>query len=248
VSSTPRTKEDIIKRVLRRLGAPTLKIELTKDQTADAYNDAVMWYVGRKGMKKTLTVQVIAGQQDYGNFPKDVDDVVGVTPPRSGAWDLSPWEAEAAFLGMRGFPVGEGNPLSSGASPSYSALVQNAQYGEQARKVLGRNFSWDWDQEHRVVRIYPKPSDGGQMIISYLSNELDLGTLSVRMVNLVLRRTVAEAKEVLGRVRSKYPEWMMAGGERAMDGDTLLMESQTEKDELDEEIDNLSYPIPFLLQ
>lgn len=248
MSSTPRTKEDIIKQVLRKLGSPPLRVELTKDQLADSYDDAARWFISRKGMRRTLMVPVPAGQQDFTGFPIDVDEIVEVIPPRSSFWDQIVWDEGAAFLGLDGFPVREGSPLRLDRYDyDLSGIVQCVQYNEQGQRILSGDFTWDWFPDQNMLRIYPKPVESGSMMVVYVSNDIDLKQLPVRMVDIVMRMTLAEAKERLGRIRSKFPEWPMASGERALDGDTLLAESATEKDALNLEIDGLSYPIPFMV-
>jgi len=247
ISASPKSQQEIVEWVKRKLGHPRLKVELTDDQLNDAFNEAVQWFIGRLGLKKTIMINVVAGQSDYPDFPEDVDDIVSVTPPRMTGWDLAPWEQESAFLGFSGFPVAGNSPLGGGVGGGggYSALVQGIQYSEQAKRVMSGDFDWEWYPETRTLRIYPKPPESGQMMVSYMMNTIDLKMMNVRMVSLVRKMALAESKHTLGRMRSKYSEWAMAGGEKSMDGDTLLGESQTEKDELNEEISSLSYPVPF---
>lgn len=246
----PRTKQDVVERVLRKLGSPPLKVELTPAQLEDAYDDAVRWFIGRKGVRSWVKLNVVAGKQDYTELPDNIDSVVEVVPPKSGLWDVMPWGAEAAFLGIHNrIPIDEDSPFSPSAyDADYSAVVQGLQYSEQARRILGGDFGWEWNSSERLLRIYPKPTSPGYMMVGYIANEIDLRKMQVREVDLVVRRALAEAKGSLGRIRSKYQEWPMAGGDKTMDGDTLLTEAETEKEKLDVEIEDLSYPIPFLSQ
>ncbi len=237
----PRDREAIIEYVKRKLGYPKVNIELTPEQLVDSFGDSIRWFISGKGMVKELVMPVTADQEYI--LPPDVDTIIRIIPPRSGIAGIIPWEVDAAMLGYSGIPV----PYMAGPD-TYSGFVQEMQVAEQARRVLGGEFTWEWVPSSRKLRIYSKWSLTGSMLIEYISDKIDLKYLWAKELDLIIRRTLAEAKETLGRIRSKYPEWPMAGGAKGMDGDTLLSEAEAEKEKLDEALDGLSYPVAFLVR
>jgi hypothetical protein len=240
----PRTKEEIKKFILGKLGYPVVKVELSDEHVEIAYNNAVRWFISRKGYKKSRGEYLSGYKEEEFVLPSDVDDVVNVVPPGSYATEFVPFDAEAAILGMEGVPI-DANFYGIG---NYSRLVQDLQYREQTRRILGGEFTWEWDADGKILYIYNRMKISGKMIIEYIANNIDLVRMNSRVVDLIVRRGLCEAKEILGRIRSKYSEWPMAGGPKSMDGDTLLGEAREDKERLDEEIDGLSYPISFLVR
>ena len=65
------------------------------------------------------------------------------------------------------------------------------------------------------------------------------------MSNLVVKYAIADAKEMLGRHRSKYDTYPAAGGTVGLDGGKLLDEAEKEKAKLDEDIIERGFPVPF---
>lgn len=237
----PRTKEDVIANILSALGHGRVKVELTEQHLSDAYEDAVRWFISRKGFRKGYFTPYIPGQLEY-DVPDDVESVVHVVPPMSGVEVWIPYEADMVMLGIRGIPARDYLPTEY----EYSALVQRAQYSENSRRILGYEFDWEWRYDLRKLLIYHKFDVAGDMQVEYISKEVDFVVLPVRLIDIITRRAISEAKVRLGRIRSKYSEWMMAGGPKGMDGDALLSEASEEMEAQDTELDGLSYPIPFI--
>ena len=239
----PRKKEDVIENILSALGHGRVKVELTPKHLTDAYEDAVRWFISRKGFRKGYLTQFVPGQQEY-DVPNDCEVVVNVVPPMSGVETWIPYEADMVMLGIRGIPARDYLPTEY----EYSALVQRAQYSEESRRILGYEFDWEWRYDLRKLLVFHKLDIAGKMQVEYISNEVDFMVLPVRCIDLITRRAISEAKTRLGRIRSKYSEWMMAGGPKGMDGDTLLSEARDEMEAQDTEIDGLSYPTPFIVR
>lgn len=225
----PRNESEVVAAVKRLLGAPTVNIELDDTQLSEAFRASARWYIARKGFKRRLYLPFTPKIDEY-VLPADVEIVIEVVPPQIIP-EYPGYYLEPNILIMEDIERG-----------MYSSLVQEMQYEEMAKRILSQDFWWEMDQETKKLVVHTKDQVSGSMQVIYISRELNLDKVEAIEVDLVVRRTLAEAKEMLGRVRGKYQEWPMAGGPKQLDGDKLLDEAKAEKEALDTEIAGYSYP------
>lgn len=231
--------EDQLKQwILRRFGAPMLKVELMDEHLDDIIKDAKRWFSARKGVRRQAVMQVLAGKNSY-TLDEMVDTVLDIafpTPPLDFSLVFSPFML-----------IDEKVPYDVFASPGqiglYSSFTQTLQYINQAKKVLGADP--DWRQENRTLYIFPVPAYSSGMIVFFKSNKFTLQQLSELDFDLVKLYAFALAKRDLGRFRSKYDSYPTAGGAVSLDGDTLLSEAEKEIAALDSRIDQTSFPMGF---
>jgi hypothetical protein len=227
--------------ILRRLGAPFLKIELTKSHLDDAVEDARKWFAAKKGAQKQVTIPIVPGQTEY-QLPDGVDTVQNLAMMATSL-DLS--LAFYPYTWIDGSPI----PYDTFSTPQsgglYSSLVQTLQYVEEAKRILGAEPEW-W-QEGRTLYILPPPKNAANAIITAKSSDIVIEQLSTRDHDLIKRYALAHAKLDLGRVRSKYGSgFPTAQGHEQLDGDTLLQEGQAEMDVLNDEIGLSAMPMMFI--
>ena len=236
-------EDALIQWMLRRLGAPLLKVELTEEHLRDNISDARHWFAAKKGFKRFFKFDIQAAKNEY-ELPKDVDVVIDVV-----------FSYDPLDLTILAFPywIPQENgqiPYSvfnvAGASGGiYSNYVQVLQYIEQAKRVLSQES--DWRQEDRMLQIFPTPSKQGVAIVEYTSHTVVIQELSERDHELVKRYALAKAKEDLGRIRSKFDNYPTAQGTVTMDGAALLEEARNDYEKLDEEIALSAGPMGFLV-
>jgi hypothetical protein len=227
--------------ILRRLGAPFLKVELTKEHLQDAVESARRWFAAKKGVQKQVTIPILPSQTEY-QLPDGVDTVQDFAM-QATSLDLS--LAFYPYTWIDGSPI----PYDTFSTPQsgglYSSLVQTLQYVEEAKRILGAEQEW-W-QQGRTLYIAPPPKSAGNAIITAKSSDIVIEQLSERDHDLVKRSALARAKLDLGRVRSKYDSgFATAQGHEQLDGPTLLQEGQAELDVLDEEIGLSAMPMAFV--
>jgi hypothetical protein len=228
--------------VLRKLGAPLLTVELHPADLEDAFEDAVDWFIAKKGVVRSAHMEVSAGQVAYAP-PEDLDVLIDVVLPASpydfslvfspyllAGYEKVPWDVFAA-------------PESAGL---YSSLTQAFQYTDTAKRVLSSDFNYMWDEARRLIILSPQPHISGTMVVSYKSNSLTPEQLSAFDHDMFKRRMLAEAKHKLGTTRSKYGGFPGAQGERSLDGADLKSEAKEELEALNEEIARSSFPVPFI--
>jgi len=232
-------REALGKWILRRLGAPIWKVELTQDHLDDAIESAKRWFAAKKGLFRLAEFRTINNRPDY-PLPDDCDFIIDLAFEQS-AQDISTiW---SPFLLME-----EEIPYDVFAAPQsiglYSSYVQSIQYIEQAKRITGSEL--DWFQRDRHVYISPTPSTNRRIIYLYKTSIFAINQLSERDHELIKRYALAKAKQDLGRVRSKW-DFNAAQGTAPIDGDRLLDEARDEIEKLEEDIILAGYPMHFLV-
>lgn len=217
-----------------------VKVELTADHLDDSINDAVRWFAAKKGVKKGVFIPLALEQMVYA-LDDDIDTVTDVVFPSPGFDIALAFFPFNLFDGMIPYDVFSASASGGGL---YSSFVQALQHIEQAKRITGSEQ--DWRQEGRKLHLYPK-SNVGNAYIEYKSTHVVIEQLNERDHDLVKRWALAETKEILGRIRSKYDTYPGAQGSVTLDGKDLLEEAKATKEALDEEIALSGYPMGFLV-
>lgn len=233
-------EEELGKWILRKLGAPFWKVELTCEHLADCIEDARRWFAAKKGVQKVMVVGLAAGQTTY-SLPDEVELVIEVADDRR----MGLWPNLSYAFGWDQVVVGVDWSFDSNKW-FVSELVQRMQYLQTSERVLDAQFEWRQDNRNLLI-LNPNPQSS-KIAIIYKSNEVILEQLAERDHDLVKRFALMCAKKTVGRVRSKYPGGMTgAGGQTVeLDGQMLLDEAREENEKLQEEIMQSAYPMMFM--
>jgi len=225
--------------ILRQMGAPFLKVEVTQEHMCDVIETAIRWFTAKKGLTKVLVLPVQDGVTAY-CLPDDVDTVTDVV------FTVNPFDFSLIFnpFGL----IDDAVPYDVFAAPDsgglYSTLVQVRQYTEMAKRVLGAEP--DWNQYGRTLNIFPLPKHTANVLVEYKTNNFDIQQLNERDHDLIKRYALAWTKKIVGRIRSKYDAFPTAQGSSTMDGLTLLDEAREEMEKLEEEIADSAMPMHFI--
>ncbi len=236
-------EDEIQQWILRRLGAPLLKVELTQDHLNDNVGDAKRWFAAKKGWRRFMPIEMVPAKNEY-LLPLDVDVVIDFV-----------FSSDPMDLSILAFPFWippENGQIpysvfgTAGASGGlYSNYAQTLQFIETAKRTLSAEA--DWRQEGRILFVFPNPMRAGKGILEYTSHTMSpLTELSERDHDLIKRYALAKAKADVGRIRSKFDSYATAQGTVTMDGVALLEESKTELEALDEELAASAGPMGFL--
>ena len=225
--------------ILRQMGAPFLKVEVTQEHMCDAVETAVRWFVAKKGLTKVMVLPVQDGVVEY-TLPDDVDTVTDVI------FAVAPFDFSLIFnpFGLIDDQVPYDVFAAPGSAGLYSTLTQVRQYTEMAKRVLGAEP--DWNQYNRKLNIFPLPKHTTNVLVEYKTNTFDIQQLNERDHDLVKRYALAWTKKIVGRIRSKYDSFPSAQGTANLDGLTLLDEAREEIEKLEEEIFDSAMPMHFI--
>lgn len=230
------SEEEIKAYIKRKLGDGIVKIELTDDHMNDVMRDSRRWLINRCGVEVFLSVPVSRATTQY-TLPDHVIDVYDVFLTNDNLASISgddDFSRQYAYAFGRWYSQLYGSGVYPGQDQSpYSNLVQHLQMLETIGRIWGADSDWEYDARNRILNIMPAPGRGGVAMVKVNTAMFDTRKLDPEDEDLFLRWAIAEAKETLGRIRSKYDSVPTVGGDRSLDGDTLLSESQTEKEALE---------------
>jgi len=255
----PLNREDAVGWVQRSLGCGSVILEITDEHSEDSFDDALRWWIARKGIKRHAVQNVVSGESSY-TMPNDCDEVLAVWFP-GVQLDVIAAINPFAFIDVEMLPVAYQSLTGLPGGSFYGTLNQMVAHAATARRVIGAEPAFEYDKDTNFLHIYPVDHASGTVIARYASTTLvtaeptppdttpinDFARLRFRDRDLILRYARAALKLRLGRVRSKYSEWPSAGGSKTMDGDTLVAEGREEFDTLTEELIGLSDPVPFVV-
>jgi hypothetical protein len=225
--------------VLRRMGAPLLRVEITDDQLDDCIENAKRWFSAKKGVKRQAIMAVTSGQPEY-DLPDEVDVVLDV------AFATSPMDISLIFSPF--MLIDEKVPYDVFAAPGsaglYSSFTQTLQYVEMAKRILSADA--DWRQEGRKLQLFPCPRVDLAVVIDFKTHCVTVEQLNERDHDLVKRFAYNEARFYVARVRTKYADYPTAQGTATLDGEKLMEEYSAELERLEDEISLSGFPIGIL--
>jgi hypothetical protein len=226
--------------ILRRLGSPLVKVELTCEMIQDDIDFAKRWFAAKKGVRKLLAQPIQAGMPAYTLDP-DIDTVLDVVFPENNA-DLT-------LIFSPYLLIDEKVPYDVFAAPNaagiYSTFTQTLQFVEMAKRVLSADS--DWKQEGNQLFLSPVPRYTGNMILEYKSHNFTIEQLPERDHDMLKRFALARAKQDLSMIRGKYPAGFPgAQGTVELDWQRLHDDAEKEIESLDKEIMESAFPMPFL--
>jgi hypothetical protein len=118
-------------------------------------------------------------------------------------------------------------------------------YRKFSKKVLATDGHWEVKGDN-TIRLFPTPRGSFPVMVEYTPVISNIRTPTAR--ELIKRAMVAEAKIILGNIRSKFGSLPSPdGGSITLNGDTLRVEGQAEKAQVVQDAILLGEPLPVLL-
>jgi hypothetical protein len=108
------------------------------------------------------------------------------------------------------------------------------QYENMYSRVSSNIGGWEFIGGTRHIKIYPTPSAPQKIFVHYLQKMKDWSEVTQAMQE----GAMSYAKEILGRIRSRYKNPPGPNGGIQMDGEALLAEAKEERDKWKEELIN----------
>jgi len=241
-------KEELVEKVLRRLGYPMIKVELDTTQIIDhidyARQQYIKWAVGNATTEIYFTVMLSGGQASY-QLSSNVTDVIGYSTNQTGTVNtLFTVENYLFSNGAYNFISGS-NPGDPYSLVSYHIALD---FLDTVRKYAVDKYTFVYHKYTNILEIKPTPATGSTITISGVTYDSP-GFILVRAFSLegeatdlyglpwILDYVTALSKITLGRIRSKFANFSSIGNTGlALDGDMLLSEGKEEKDKLDEQL------------
>lgn len=122
-----------------------------------------------------------------------------------------------------------------GLAQSYSAVTNldaymNRMLRLQQMNTISTDLDFVWDAHTKELYVTMNPPYTNQITIAYVPDYQSVEEITeVYWVDFILKLATAYAKQVLGRIRSKYT---LNSAQYGLDGDTLLAEAKEEINEI----------------
>jgi len=114
-------------------------------------------------------------------------------------------------------------------------------YRKFSQRILGTEGQWEVLGNNRI-KLFPTPRGSFPVMVEYLPKVSQFRTPSAK--EITKRMMVAEAKIMLGNIRSKFAGLPAPdGGTLSLNGEALRTEGQTEKDKCVEDAIKLGEPL-----
>jgi hypothetical protein len=222
-----RTIKDFI---LAKLGAPTIRVELTNTQIKICIEEAMskLEYHAPEWMTQFAVFDASAGINVYELPPAVVNNLTDVWYKRNlFSLGVNQDSLEFNFVWMFFNNTGLFNNYN------VSQYLQMQMYLKQMKRVLGLAGTWSV-VNNKYIQLYPVPAETEPVILEFRAINPD--TIHPAYKSWIQRYSLCLAKEILGRVRSKYETVPGPGGGARLDGIALLSEAREEKALLLEEL------------
>jgi hypothetical protein len=122
-----------------------------------------------------------------------------------------------------------------GLAQSYSAVTNldaymNRMLRLQQMNTISTDLDFVWDAHRKQLSVTMNPPYDNQITIAYVPDYQSVEEITeVYWVDIILKLSTAYAKQVLGRIRSKYS---LNSAQYGLDGETLLNEAKEEITEI----------------
>tara|TARA_R100000963_G_C4626667_1_gene92750 strand:+ start:47 stop:910 length:864 start_codon:yes stop_codon:yes gene_type:complete len=227
--------------ILARLGHPVVRVELTPFQLKTCMDESISTMYNHAPLFSTQFVafQTTAGHNTYEIPSYILNNLEYVVYKKT----LLSIQSQAGTLEFDFFiKYFQDNFLFQNFGIGDFYLLQ--QNLEMTRKILGQEGSFTV-LDNRYLHITPKPVTNDQVVI-IIYRGLNSDTLHPAYRNWIQQYALACAKGILGEIRGKYQTVPSPGGGAKLNGDSLLKESQEEKEKLLQRlIDEFEEPARF---
>lgn len=256
------TKSDLAEHIKQKLGHPMVKVELDPTQLFLAIdiarNKFIKWAVGQATQETFITVMLSAGQHVY-DLPIGVTEVVSYEDRQGTYGDINTLFTIDNFL----YNQGAFDMLLNTTGDNYSMISYHIarDFLETVQRYTPSVYNYKYHRYTNQIEVHPSPPSGSSLNIvnsegttvtvdspgwvllrtfmiegSSLENWANGNTdNNFYESDWIFDYALAESKIMLGRIRSKFAQFASIGNTGiSLDGDALLQEGITEKQELKE--------------
>jgi hypothetical protein len=231
--SREKVREQIKDYVLLMLGAPVIRIELD-EQNLDAAVDEALMIFEDYAPREYFTYYVfntIPGKSVY-TMPTDVGLIRNVFYKKQPSLTFNASDLGGALPIEYYYPGGSYASMQGGLldpnQPIYGRMgewVLYKQYEQMYSRLSSQIGGWEWVDGFCNIKLYPIPCRCWPVIVHYLQKKPDFKQVTQAMQEGAL----SFAKEMLGRIRSKYASLPGPNGGIQLDGKDLLAEAKEER-------------------
>lgn len=226
-------RQDLYNRILVRLGASGVSVELNPASLEEAVRTALARYRQRSENaveEGYLFLELQEGKQDY-ILPKDVVEVrdlyrrgLGLT---DGGSSFDPFSASFTNLYLS-------EAARQGGVSTYEYFTQ---WQETMGTLFGEHIMYTWQPGSKQLKLIRSIEDAETILIwAYFQRSDDDLITEVYTQDWILRYSTAMAKMILGEIRGKFSTIVGPQGGTTLNGDKLKDEAKAEMDLLEQEL------------
>jgi hypothetical protein len=227
--------------VLFKLGAPRVKIELDEQQLDFAVDFALKIFedYAPRDYFDYYVFNTTPGKSVY-EMPPDIGVVRNVFYKKFAQNAFSATELGGVIPMEYFYPGGADSSASGGLinpmQPVWGRMgewVLYKQYEQMYSRISSQLGGWEWVSDHRHIKLYPTPCGCQRVVVHYLQRCKDWNQVEQAMIE----GAVIQAKEMLGRIRSKYAgTYGPANSGMTLDGANLIQEAREDMEKWEERL------------
>lgn len=245
-----KVREQIKDYILHMLGAPVVKLELDAqnldfcvDQAMKIFED----YAGREYFQYYV-FDSSPGKSVY-EMPPEVGIIRNVFYREVGNYAFQASDMGGAIPIEYFYPGGSYNSIQGGlidpVHPIWGRMGEWTLY-KQYEQMYSRTSSalggWEFLGGLNSIKLYPVPYRVQKVMVHYLQKNKDWAEVTQAMQEGAL----TYAKEILGRIRSKYQNVPGAGGSVSLDGSNLIQEAREDRQKWFEDLIYKFGDLPYI--
>ena len=235
-------RQNMVNSILTRLGSGMIDVELTNEQLQKCIDlaEAKLIQRGDAYVEESLVLLTLKKNQKEYILPDEIIEIqqiyrrgYGRAFGSTGGQNMDPF----AMAWTNVYMAGAINGVRTGGLVTYE-LHNN--YLKTAGKMFGMymNYSFNPNTHKLVIAENPRSDDEIILLHSYV-DRAEYEVLQDRFASLWIENwALAEAMEILGRIRSRFGNLPGPNGSVSQDGDALKQESKAMKEELTKELNN----------
>lgn len=234
---------NLSKYILRQLGWPLIRVEITPEQLIDSIIDAVQMYQDYAAYDYNVEIVNVVGHK--AQIPSHIRPsmIANILYPRdyfdSFTSGLNMVGYEEALGGVIPYAVVGSHPLIDKFDMAeYYLYLQKL---EDFKKIISVPRSYDI--LNKEIHLYP---DGVIWTYVGIIYKPVLPESEAEQIQWIKQYSLAKAQMVVGRIRSKLGGFSSTGTNIAVDGEAMKTEAQAQIDKLEERLLTLGIPMPIL--
>jgi len=228
-----KVRQQVREYILHMLGAPTLKLELD-EQNIEFCIDQALKIVEDYAPREYFSYYAFPTQpgKSVYEMPPDIGIVRNVFYKKTATFAFQSSDLDGALPVEYFYPGGSYASIQGGMidpiQPIWGRMgewVLYKQYEQMYSRVSSNVGGWEWVGSMRHIKLYPVPYAVQKVIVHYIQKNKDWPEVTQAMQEGAL----IYAKEILGRIRSKYGNPPGPNGGVQLDGQALIQEAREDK-------------------